>query len=263
MSLAFLAKKSFNPANLKNAEKVWIAEQQHKEEQKRLAELKKQIQEERQQQELRDLQRASGHGGGKPVREKVDWMYSAPMATCEATSDEYLLGKAAGPEQLGGSGGAQQGEVRKLENKQLAGAKAAVRAVDDTFQRLHEDPLLAMRQREMEARQRVLSNPHQMHQLRRQAEQERGAAAEDRKRSRRELKKQRKRHKKERKKEKKAQKKERKRQRKRQRREGKEAGELSDSDSDSVSDSSDASSGSASDHTSGSNNSSDNASDTG
>ena len=33
------------------------------------------------------------------------------MATCEATSDEYLLGKAAGPEQLGGSGGAQQGEA--------------------------------------------------------------------------------------------------------------------------------------------------------
>ena len=43
MSLAFLAKKSWHTANLKNVEKVWIAEQQHKQEEKRLAELKKQI----------------------------------------------------------------------------------------------------------------------------------------------------------------------------------------------------------------------------
>ena len=48
MSLSFLAKKTWNPTNLKNVEKVWIAEQKADAEAKKLQELKKQIAEERQ-----------------------------------------------------------------------------------------------------------------------------------------------------------------------------------------------------------------------
>ena len=60
MSLAFLAKKSWHTSNLKNIEQVWIAEQKAKDEERKVAELQKQITEERQIQELRQLQVASG-----------------------------------------------------------------------------------------------------------------------------------------------------------------------------------------------------------
>jgi hypothetical protein len=50
MSLAFLAKKGWNPTNLRNVEAVWKAEQKAEREEKRMEEFKKQIAEERQMQ---------------------------------------------------------------------------------------------------------------------------------------------------------------------------------------------------------------------
>lgn len=48
MALKFLAKKSWHTTNLKNVEKVWVAEQKATQEKKKLEELKKQIIEEQQ-----------------------------------------------------------------------------------------------------------------------------------------------------------------------------------------------------------------------
>ena len=53
--LAFLGKKSWHTKNIKNVEKVWIAEQKEEAERKKLADLQKQIMEERQ---IDELQRA-------------------------------------------------------------------------------------------------------------------------------------------------------------------------------------------------------------
>jgi uncharacterized membrane protein YgcG len=211
MSLAFLAKKSWHTANLKNVEKVWIAEQKHKEEEGRLSELKKQIAEEREQQELRDLQRRSGHGG-KVAQEKVGWMYDGPMATCASTQDDQLLGQAA-PQALT--------EAPASEVKQLASQPGSLytnaRAVDDSFSRVHEDPMLMMRQREIEARKAVLQNPRQMQRLRAQAQSERATERDQRKVHKRDKKREKKEKKKEKKREKKDRKKDQKRARKEQR----------------------------------------------
>ena len=243
MSLAFLAKKSWHTANFKNVEKVWIAEQKNKEEEGRLAELQKQIAEEREQQELRELQRRSGHGG-KVAQEKVGWMYDGPMATCADTADDHLLGKAA-PQALKE---APATEVKQLASGAMPGSLYTnTRAADDSFSRVHEDPLLAMRQQEIEARKRVLQNPRQMQRLRAAAES--GREAERTKR--RERKKEKKKEKKERKKEKKREKKERKRARKGQRKSGDGGGGSSSSscsDDDHDGDSSNSDRGNSSHH---------------
>lgn len=46
--LSFLAKKGWNPSNMRNMEKVWKAEQRVAAEEKRMDEFRKQIAEERQ-----------------------------------------------------------------------------------------------------------------------------------------------------------------------------------------------------------------------
>lgn len=60
MGLAFLNKKSWHTGSFQNIEKVWIAEQQKKEQDKRAAEMQKKLKEERQLEELKRLQVEAG-----------------------------------------------------------------------------------------------------------------------------------------------------------------------------------------------------------
>ncbi|CAI0374151.1 unnamed protein product [Linum tenue] len=60
MALKFLNKKGWHTGSLRNIENVWKAEQKHDAEQKKLEELKKQIQEERERSEFRQLQEEAG-----------------------------------------------------------------------------------------------------------------------------------------------------------------------------------------------------------
>ena len=86
-SLAFLHKKTWHTANLKNVEKVWAAEEEQKKEEQKLERWKKEREEERQQAELRALQDEMS----KTKREtRVDFLYEQPQTNAQ----EYLLGKA-------------------------------------------------------------------------------------------------------------------------------------------------------------------------
>ena len=60
MALKFLNKKGWHTGSLRNIENVWKAEQKHEAEQKKLDELRKQIQEERERTEFRLLQEKAG-----------------------------------------------------------------------------------------------------------------------------------------------------------------------------------------------------------
>lgn len=60
MALKFLNKKGWHTGSLRNIENVWKAEQKHDAEQKKLDELRKQIQEERERSEFRLLQEQAG-----------------------------------------------------------------------------------------------------------------------------------------------------------------------------------------------------------
>ena len=60
MALKFLNKKGWHTRILRNIENVWKAEQKHESEQKKLEELRKQIQDERKQSEFCQLQEQAG-----------------------------------------------------------------------------------------------------------------------------------------------------------------------------------------------------------
>ena len=67
--LAFLSKKSFNPANLSNQKNVYLAEQQSETEKRRIAERNKQLQIERDHEELANIR------GGKESGDKAKLRY--------------------------------------------------------------------------------------------------------------------------------------------------------------------------------------------
>lgn len=154
MSLAFLAKKSWHTSNLKNVEQVWIAEQKEQQEYQKLIELQKQIADERQIQELRQLQVDNGHVV-KSVDTSLDWMYEGPSASSnqQKTTEEYLLGKIYKPNNE------DQTDLHKLGNQAGALWLNKVNSKNDTFTRLHEDPLLLIRQNEKKCRESIINNP--------------------------------------------------------------------------------------------------------
>lgn len=173
MSLKFLSKKSWHTTTLNNVERVWIAEQKAEKESRKLAELQKQITEERQIKELRELQSATGQAVAN-VDTSMDWMYQGPAAEEKQYADDYLLGKTysgKGKPEAAGSAEAEAGEAASLSvTAKTPGATwmNKVSAKNDTFTRLHEDPMLQIRRTEKEARDQVVNNPVKMARIRQQ-----------------------------------------------------------------------------------------------
>lgn len=159
MSLKFMAKKSWHTTNFKNVERVWVAEHEAEEEQKKVVELQKQIIEERQIQELRRLQVASGQVV-KTVDTTLDWMYEGPAAAQQQSSEEYLLGKVYQAQEVNTT------ELHKLGTNAGALWLNKTSSKNDIFTRLHEDPLLMIKQQEKKSLESVLNNPMKMERIR-------------------------------------------------------------------------------------------------
>ncbi|KAJ1453544.1 hypothetical protein M885DRAFT_524019 [Pelagophyceae sp. CCMP2097] len=159
MSLSFLSKKTWHTSNIGNVEKVWLAEQTHDREAKKLKELQKQIDEERQIDELRGMQKDAGLV--TDPKSKVEWMYEGPGSAIasNAAADAYKLGKEYLPT-------AQTTQLNALEDKSTAGSTWLDNKANDTneqFARLNNDPLYLMRQSQKREREKsVLQNPLQM-----------------------------------------------------------------------------------------------------
>lgn len=83
-------KKSWHPSTMKNMEKVRKAEQQNHQENKRIAELKKEIEMEK---DLEDIKKYAIEQGviEKKDDKKLDWMYKGPNQI--VNREEYLLGR--------------------------------------------------------------------------------------------------------------------------------------------------------------------------
>ena len=161
--LSFLCKKGWHTSTIKNAERVWIAEQAREREEKKMEDLKRQMMEERQVEEMRTLQRSKGFTTQKHL-ERLDWMYEGPgAAEAQEKNDEYLLGKKY----------KSANEVSDAERLKQSAASASLRAsgaepapsASELRSRVHEDPMLMIRMQEEEAKQRVLSNPVRMREL--------------------------------------------------------------------------------------------------
>ena len=156
--LSFLAKKSWHTSNMDNVERVWLAETEVQKEKKRTEELQKQILEERQINELRRLQFKNSVGAVGAVDTTLDWMYEGPgsQAQAQQTSEEYLLGKIFQDK--------RKEESYTPTTSPNTGALWTKRmnSKNDTFTRVNEDPMLAMKRAEKKARDDILLNPVKM-----------------------------------------------------------------------------------------------------
>jgi len=90
MNKNFLSKKSWHTGSFKHIEKVWKAEQAHAQEEKRLQELRKQLERERELQTLSQIK--DDYSSGPKKTQRLDWMYEQPMQK-QTDSEEYMMGK--------------------------------------------------------------------------------------------------------------------------------------------------------------------------
>ncbi|KAJ0965227.1 hypothetical protein J5N97_026365 [Dioscorea zingiberensis] len=163
MALKFLNKKGWHTGSLRNIENVWKAEQKHEAEERKLDELRKQIQEERERNEFRLLQEQAGL---VPRQERLDFLYESGLAVGKGSSDSGFKALEGPP-------------PAATSAPESSGTKAAVpgalfeekpQSANDAWRKLHSDPLLLIRQREQEALARIKNNPIQMAMIRNSVE---------------------------------------------------------------------------------------------
>lgn len=166
MALKFLNKKGWHTGSLRNIENVWKAEQKHDAEQKKLEELRKQIQEERERSEFRLLQEQAGL---IPKQERLDFLYDSGLAVGKGSSSldgfksvEESVPKSE-PDHKSASSSTKPSVPGALFEEKPQSA-------NDAWRKLHSDPLLLIRQREQEALARVKNNPIQMAMIRKSVE---------------------------------------------------------------------------------------------
>ncbi len=158
---------------MKNVEKVWIAEQKADQERNKLNDLQKQLEEERQIQELRQLQAAHGHSV-KSVDTSLDWMYEGPSSSSIQTiqNEEYLLGRVFKQSRVTTSDMVGQGKSHCGQSLELNNFNCSVQnprmineqekwmekvsTKTDMFSRMHEDPLLLIKQKEKQVTSSLL-----------------------------------------------------------------------------------------------------------
>lgn len=167
MALKFLNKKGWHTGSLRNIENVWKAEQKHEAEQRKLEELRKQIQEERERDEFRLLQERAGL---TPRQERLEFLYDSGLAVGK-TSSEGFKALEAYPSEKPTSASAS-GSAPSSSQSAAPGAlfEEKPQSANDAWRKLHSDPLLMIRQREQEALARIKNNPVKMALIRKSME---------------------------------------------------------------------------------------------
>ena len=167
-------KKSWHPVLMSNQRKVWEQQSKALEERKKTDALLKERAEERQMEELQRMEEAVG---GKTRLGRMDWMYSGPAAGEKGTTEEmegYLLGKRR-----------LDGLIKKdvEEKKDVASNGSAANVVGmgvvapnarDIAAKLKEDPLLAIKNRELSIVQAGLQERERATKRRAEKEAKRG-----------------------------------------------------------------------------------------
>lgn len=152
--LVFLTKKQWNPSNIRNLEKVYLAEQKAEHERKMAEQLRRENAEKEEMLQLRQASTGKTSTG-------LEWMYESVLNSVpEVSAEEYLCGK-------------EVKDLDALRNLTSAGAGAAAgpagaAAKDsaaserDMMAKVLQDPLLLMKKAEQSRIQAALSNPVKM-----------------------------------------------------------------------------------------------------
>jgi hypothetical protein len=157
MGLAFLNKKSWHTGSFQNIEKVWIAEMKEEEKQRKTKEAQRRLKEE---QHYEDLKRMQVEAGLIPKShlQRLDWMYEGG-AIKNTSSEEYLLGKPV-----------NESETAKGEWRPTLCKESTANVNNETFTKVHEDPLFAIMQEEQRRRKEIIHNPQRMRELKEEIE---------------------------------------------------------------------------------------------
>jgi hypothetical protein len=152
MGLAFLNKKSWHTGSFQNIEKVWLAEQKQKEDDRKGAERAKKLKEERQNEELKQLQVKAGLLPAS-VLDRQEWIYEWGNKVQDQSKEEYLLGKPV-----------NERDSRKYPFTPLL-KEGFANSQNENFVKLHEDPLFMIKQEEMKRRKEIIDNPLKMREI--------------------------------------------------------------------------------------------------
>ncbi|GIL49343.1 hypothetical protein Vafri_5718 [Volvox africanus] len=162
--LNFLNKKTWHPARPQNLEEVWKREQKAAAEAKKAEELRKQLEEERKRSEFVQMAMDTGH---LRKEERLDWMYGSGLQAkqdAEKRREDMLTGKtevALAPEQ-------RAQETSRAEQVALLPtfyASATPASQNETWLRLNNDPLFAIKRQQQEQLSKLRENPIKMMEL--------------------------------------------------------------------------------------------------
>ena len=154
MGLSFLNKKIWHPGSFANIEKVWIAEQKHRELERKAIENAKKVKEEKAIEELKKIQVEHGLIPASHLN-RLDFMYQGPENSSKInTAEEFLLGKPLNNES----------EANKRHFTPIF-QESYTNPQNEAFTKLHEDPLFNIMKEEMKQRKEIESNPYKIKML--------------------------------------------------------------------------------------------------
>jgi hypothetical protein len=165
--LEYLNKKTWHPGRTQNRERVWLAEQTAAEEQRKVDELRAERAEERAREELEAL--AQGAGARKR-EEKLDWMYQGGVGASKKVEEEQLQREK--DEEARHAREEREKSEQERGHRRWLTQDGNTNTNNEIWQRLHGDPLMMMKQQEMQARRSIVSNPVKMDAVRRRVEDE-------------------------------------------------------------------------------------------
>ncbi|PAN36033.1 hypothetical protein PAHAL_6G252000 [Panicum hallii] len=169
MALKFLNKKGWHTGSLRNIERVWKAEQAEEAEKRKTEELKKQVAAEKEKAEFRAMQERAGL---RPAQERLDFLYESGLAVGKSSEGFQALQQSAP-----GAAAASSSAQASVADSSKAAAPGALfedkpQSANDTWRKLHSDPLLLIRQREQDAIARIKNNPIKMAEIKKSVEAE-------------------------------------------------------------------------------------------
>ncbi|MCQ2818900.1 MAG: pre-mRNA-splicing factor CWC25 family protein [archaeon] len=154
MGLSFLNKKIWHPGSFANIEKVWIAEQKHKELERKAIENAKKVKEEKAIEDLKKLQAENGLIP-KSHLNRLDFMYQGPDSKNKLISaEEFLLGKSIEDED-----NANKRHFTPVFQESYSNPQ------NEIFTKIHEDPLYLIKKEEMRQRKEIEENPYKVKML--------------------------------------------------------------------------------------------------
>ena len=154
MGLSFLNKKIWHPGSFANIEKVWIAEQKHKELERKAIEKAKKVKEEKAIEELKKIQVANGLIPASHLN-RLDFMYQGPESSSSIiTPEEFLLGKS-----LNDDSNINKKHFTPIFQESYSNPQ------NEIFTKIHEDRMYFIKKEERKQRKEIEENPYKVKML--------------------------------------------------------------------------------------------------